>query len=287
MKSIMSLASEIEARPGVLNVTFSGGFPPSDTEDTGVSCLVTTANDMPLARKYANELARYAWSVRDGFLGGVTSFADAAKAISTLPDAPEKPLLIVDIADSIWSGGAGDSVELVRFFLGQGVRGGAIAPVVDPEVVFQAREAGIGSSIDVVLGGKIDAVRGASLPCTAEVINLTRGDYVNEGPMMTGIRVEMGPTAVLAIGDPTVLVVVTSYAEAPIDPAVFTSNGIDLASTRVLGLKGKGHFRAAFEPVVSEVILVEGPGVTGSDLTRLPLQHVRRPIWPLDDVAWS
>ena len=32
---------------------------------------------------------------------------------------------------------------------------------------------------------------------------------------MTGIRVEMGPTAVLAIGDPAVLVVVTSYAEAP------------------------------------------------------------------------
>jgi microcystin degradation protein MlrC len=105
--------------------------------------------------------------------------------------------------------------------------------------------------------------------------------------MMTGLRVNMGRTALLAIGDPPVRVVVTSKPEAPIDPAVFTSNGIDLASTRVFGLKGKGHFRAAFEPITSDVILVEGPGVTGSDLTRLPLRHTRRPIWPLDDVSFD
>jgi len=52
-------------------------------------------------------------------------------------------------------------------------------------------------------------------------------------------------------------------------------------------LKGKGHFRAAFEPIVSHVILVEGPGITGADLTRLPFQHLRRPIWPLNQgVDW-
>jgi microcystin degradation protein MlrC len=287
MKSIMALAHDIETRPGVLNATFAGGFPPSDTEDTGVSCLVTTDNDMTKAGEYANELAYHAWSVRNGFLGGVTSFADAANAISDLPDTPAQPLLIVDIADSIWSGSAGDSVELVRFLLAEGVAGGAIAPVVDPEVVLQASEAGIGATIDIALGGKIDAIHGAPLPCTATVVNLTDGRYVNSGPMMTGIRVDMGPTAVMAIGEPTVRVIVTSHAEAPIDPAVFTANGIDLASTRVLGLKGKGHFRAAFEPVVSSVILVEGPGITGSDLSRLPLKRVRRPIWPLDEIDWS
>ena len=55
----------------------------------------------------------------------------------------------------------------------------------------------------------------------------------------------------------------------------------------MLGLKGKGHFRAAFEPIASQIILVEGPGITGSDLSRLTFQHVRRPIWPLDpDMTW-
>jgi microcystin degradation protein MlrC len=248
---------------------------------------VTTDGDLAAAIDYADELARLAWSVRDGFLGGVSTFEDAAEAIAALPGQPEKPLLIVDIADSIWSGSSGDSVELVRFFLDQGVARAAVAPVVDPGVVALAQEAGAHAEIDVELGGKSDDLHGPSLPCRARVLSLTEGRYVNSGPMMTGLQVDMGPTAVLAIGDPAVRVVVTSFPDAPIDPAVFTSNGIDVASTRVLGLKGKGHFRAAFEPITSEVILVEGPGVTGSDLTRLPLRHTRRPIWPLDDVDFG
>ena len=287
MKSIMALAHQIERRAGVLNVTFSGGFPPSDTEETGVSCVVTTDGDLTRAIEYAEELARLAWSVRDGFLGGVTSFEDAATAMEALPVTPDKPLLIVDIADSIWSGSSGDSVELIRFFLNRRVSGAAVAPVVDPEVVRTAITAGVGATIAIELGGKTDSLHGDLLPCSATVLGLTDGTYVNQGPMMTGLQVNMGPTAVVAIGEPLVRVVVTSRAEAPIDPAVFAANGIALDSTRVLGLKGKGHFRAAFEPIVSDVILVEGPGVTGSELSRLPLRHVRRPIWPLDDVSFD
>jgi microcystin degradation protein MlrC len=286
MASIMALVHDIEARPGVLNATFSGGFPPSDVEEAGVSCLVTTDGDMNTAITYAEELARLAWTVRDGFLGGVSTFAGAAERIRSLPDQTERPLLVVDIADSIWSGSAGDSVELVRFLLDERVVGSAVAPVVDPEVVDIACAAGIGGDIEITLGAKTDQLHGDPLACTATVLGLTDGRYVNTGPMMTGIPVDMGPTAVLAIGEHAVQVVVTSRAEAPIDPAVFTANGIDPAAMRVLGLKGKGHFRAAFEPIVSEVILVEGPGVTGAVLSRLPFQHVRRPIWPLDETSF-
>jgi microcystin degradation protein MlrC len=287
MATIMRRAHEIEADPRVLNVTFAGGFPPSDAEEGGVSCVVTMNADLTLAVDYAEDLARLAWTVRDGFLGGVSSFDDAAKAIAALPEQPDKPLLIVDIADSIWSGSSGESVELVRFFLDQGMSGAAVAPIVDPEVVKAAELAGHDTEIEIELGGKTDDLHGPPLVCRARVLALTDGRYVNSGPMMTGLQVDMGPTVVLAIGGPAVRVVVTSFPEAPIDPAVFTANGIDLATTRVLGLKGKGHFRAAFEPVTSDVILVEGPGVTGSDLTRLPLRHTRRPIWPLDDVSFD
>lgn len=287
MATILQRAHDIESMPGVLNATVAGGFPPSDAEEGGVSCVVTTDGDLTLALDLANDLARLAWSVRDGFLGGVEAFGDAAHAIAALPTVVDKPLLIVDIADSIWSGSSGDSVELLRFFLDQRVTGAAIAPVVDPIVVEMARSAGIGATIAISLGAKTDHLHGAPLPCQAMVLALTNGRYVNTGPMMTGLSVDMGPTAILAIGEPAVRVVVTSFPEAPIDPAVFTANGIALASTRVLGLKGKGHFRAAFEPVTSAVILVEGPGVTGSDLSRLPLTHTRRPIWPLDSVEFS
>ncbi|HKG25477.1 MAG TPA: MlrC C-terminal domain-containing protein, partial [Thermomicrobiales bacterium] len=108
------------------------------------------------------------------------------------------------------------------------------------------------------------------------------------GPMMTGLTVDLGPSALLVCrapdveGGSSVEVLVTSRAETPIDLNVFRAHGIEPAGRRVIGLKGKGHFRAAFEPIASEVILVEGPGITGSDLSRLTFKHVRRPIWPLD-----
>ena len=41
---------------------------------------------------------------------------------------------------------------------------------------------------------------------------------------------------------------VTTRAETPIDLNVFRSHGVDPTRRRVLALKGKGHFRAAFEP---------------------------------------
>jgi microcystin degradation protein MlrC len=45
---------------------------------------------------------------------------------------------------------------------------------------------------------------------------------------------------------------------------------------------------AAFEPIASRVMLVEGPGITGADLNRLTFTRVRRPIWPIDrETEWS
>ncbi len=286
MSVVMERAFAIEAEPGVINVTVSCGFPPADVEDGGVGIVVTTNGDLTRAIDYAEELAALIWSVRDGFLGVVDSFEVVAGIIHTLPRQPEKPLLVVDIADSIWSGSAGDSVELLRFFLENEIAGAAVAPVVDPGAVLAGMAAGVEAEIDLMLGAKFDRLHGRPYEGKATVVHVGDGHYVNSGPMKTGVAVETGPTVVFGIGDPQVGVVVTTHPDAPIEPAIFTTNGIPLASTRVLGLKGKGHFRSGFEPHVSQILLVEGPGVTGSDLTRLPLQYTRRPIWPLDEVEY-
>ncbi len=130
--------------------------------------------------------------------------SSAAEVIAKLPARLDKPLLIVDIADSIWSGSAGDSVELVRFFLDRAVEGAGVAPVVDPEVVQQAIAAGVGATIDVSLGAKFDTLHGSPLSASATVLNVGDGHYVNSGPMKTGMPVNTGPTVVLGIGTPQV-----------------------------------------------------------------------------------
>jgi microcystin degradation protein MlrC len=294
MRALIERAHRMEEDPRVIDVTIAGGFPLADTPDAGFGVLVTTNDNQDLAANLANELASEAWSLRDGFLGGVSSFEHAAELIRSLDneedvDMPVSgPVVLVDIADNPWTGGPGDSVELLRFLFSLGVHGAAIALVRDPEVVQEAIAAGPGGQITVELGGKTDRLHGDPLPIRAHVKLLSDGRFVNDGPMMAGLTVDLGPTALLlcepssGLPAPPVEVLVTTRAETPIDLNVFRCHGMEPTRHRVIGLKGKGHFRAAFEPIARRVLLVEGPGITGADLSRLAFRKVRRPIWPLD-----
>ncbi len=279
MRAILARAHALEARPGVLNVTVAGGFPPADVPEAGLSVVVTTDGDPDLARQLADELAAFAWERREGFLGGVSSWAEAAEAIRAVARGP---LVLVDIGDNPWTGGPGDSAELLRFLLAEGVTGAALASIKDPEAVDACVRAGVGAAVEVALGGKTDRLHGEPLPVRGAVRMLSDGRYVNRGPMHAGVEVDLGRTAVLVCDGVEVLV--TERAETPIDLNVFRSHGIEPTARRVIGLKGKGHFRASFEPIAERVILVEGPGITGADLWRLPFRRVRRPIWPLDEI---
>lgn len=283
MRALIALAHEMERDPRVLNVTLAGGFPASDVADCRLSVMVTTDGDPKLAHDLAVRLAREAWERREQFLGGVTSFTDAAGIVEALPKAAAKPLVIVDIGDNPWSGSPGDSAELLRFLLARNVENAALALIVDPEAVQAGIAAGVGATISVRLGGKTDRLHGDPLPLHGYVRAISDGCYVNEGPMMAGLPVDLGPSLVLVCGEVGIEVLVTSRAETPIDLNVFRAHGIEPTRKRVIGLKGKGHFRAAFEPIAEKVVLVEGPGISGADLSRLPFRNIRRPIWPLDE----
>jgi len=285
MRTLIARAHEMEAMPGVLNVTLAGGFPPSDSADTGAGVLVTTDGDKDLAGRLANDLARRMWDARQQFLGGVTSFQDAAEIIFRRPDAVDRPLVLVDIGDNPWSGSPGDSAELLRFLLAEQVYRAIHAMIVDPDSVERCITAGVGATVDLTLGGSTDELHGPPLPVRAYVRAISDGRYVNEGPMMAGLPVDLGPTAVILCGDPPMTVLVTSKAETPIDRNVFRAHGIDPERVRVIALKGKGHFRAAFEPIAEQIVLVEGPGISGSDFRRLPFAKIRRPVWPLDEIG--
>jgi len=294
MRSLIALAHDAERDPRVLNVTVAGGFPPADVPEAGLRVLVTTAADAVLARSIAISIAAEAWRRREGFLGGVSSHAEVAAAIRSAQTEvrnPQEPLVVVDIGDSPWTGSPGDSVEILPLLLNCHIERSAIALVTDPAAVQAARSAGVGGEITVELGGKTDDLHGEPLLVEAEVRLISDGRYVNDGPMMAGLPVDLGPSTVLRCrlsGAPAattdVDVLVTTRAETPIDLNVFRAHGIEPTALRVIGLKGKGHFRAAFEPIASRVILFEGPGISGADLSRLPFKHIRRPIWPLDPI---
>ena len=106
------------------------------------------------------------------------------------------------------------------------------------------------------------------------------------GPMMTGVRVACGRTAVLDTG-PLQLVVAEQRCE-PFDLGVFTHCGIDPLRARYIVLWSRQHFRAGFEPIAATVLRSAGPGVCSSDYGQFPYRHLSRPIFPIDrDAAWG
>ncbi len=148
--------------------------------------------------------------------------------------------------------------------------------------------AGPGATIACVLGGKTDRLHGAPLPIRAVVERLGDGQFVNGGPMWRGARTDIGGCALLRCGGLRILV--SSRRHTPIDLELLRHVGIEPAAQRLIALKGKGHFRAAFGPIARTIILAEGPGTTGSErsLRELPFRNIRRPAWPLDlDAGWT
>jgi microcystin degradation protein MlrC len=47
-------------------------------------------------------------------------------------------------------------------------------------------------------------------------------------------------------------------------------------------VKSTIHYRAAFEPLAREIVEVDAPGLSSSNLDRFRFERVRRPIFPLD-----
>ncbi|MGH7126823.1 MAG: M81 family metallopeptidase, partial [Stellaceae bacterium] len=279
-RTLIRLAREEEER-GMLSATVFGGFPLADFADAGMSAICIADQNPEAASAAARRLMEFAWEQRQELLYRPEPLAEAvsrAKAIA------EGPVLLLDHADNVGSGGTEDVMTVISEVLRQGLEDVAVAAVWDPAAVQQMATAGVGATVTLKLGGRTEMpsvkLEGAPLEITGRVRTLTDGEWVVRGPMYTGITVKMGPTAVLDTGK--MQIVVVSRHHEPWDIGVFTSVGIDPRTKRYLLLKSRIHYRAGFAPLGRATVTLDGEGVTTSDNARLDYAHVRRPIFPLD-----
>src|SRR5258708_12389994 len=111
--------------------------------------------------------------------------------------------------------------------------------------------AGVGATGTLELGGRTEmpsiGLAGAPLTVTGRVRALTDGEWIVRGPMYTGVKVQMGPSAVLDTGK--VQIVIVSRHHEPWDQGVFTSLGIDPKAKRSLLFKSPNHYPALFPPI--------------------------------------
>jgi len=144
--------------------------------------------------------------------------------------------------------------------------------------------AGIGRTATIVLGGKLDpSMGGGPLTLTGEIVCLTNGRFIAYGPMGGGVARDYGPSMVFRSGGIDI-VVITNNGQAN-DTAQFTSLGIDPARYQTVVVKSYHHFRAAFEPLARRAVLVDTGALCADVYSPELFSKVRRPVWPLDDIA--
>jgi microcystin degradation protein MlrC len=119
------------------------------------------------------------------------------------------------------------------------------------------------------------------LEVTGTVRTITDGVFVHKAGRV-GLRVDVGRTIVLDVDG--IEVILTEKSHAPNDPEVFRRNGIEPTEKKILLLKSRGHFRAAYEPFSKEVIEMDAPGLTTPNLKWFTYKNGSRPIFPLDDI---
>ena len=279
MRRLYDLADEMERDPRVVTVSVFAGFPLADIYDAGLSIYVATHGDRALAESLADRLQDVAWEHRREFIHHAVPVREA---VADALRRDERPIVLADIADNTGGGASGDGTEILRELLRVEAPSATVACLWDPEAAAVCSRAGVGATVTTDVGGKLDDRHGAPVTVTGRVAALSDGRFVHKGPMLRGLPGQLGRTAVLQVAG--VKIILISHRWQTLDPEMIRIVGIEPKDERILVIKSTIHYRAAFEPLATGIIEVDAPGLSSSNLDRFAFAHVRRPIFPLDEM---
>lgn len=259
--------------PPILDISVYGGFAYANTPNIGASVMVWADRIDPTARAIAQQVAdQLTEAVRLRAPDFDIPLIAPAQAIALALQSPGL-VAVTDAADNPLSGGIGDTPALLRALVDARPDGACVfASLADAALVAQAHAAGPGAAMAVSLGARRTGDYGPAVDMQVEVERvIADGRFVNTGPMERGSTVQCGRTAVLR--SQQLRIIVTEHVAACNDPAFFALHGVDLSAVRLLCVKAKNHFRAAFAPLCTTIVDADAPGPASLDLASLPLRR--------------
>ncbi|MCB2102856.1 MAG: M81 family metallopeptidase [Rhodobacterales bacterium] len=284
LSDIVAAGFDWETRePAILDVSIQCGFAYADVPEIGFSVTVVADGDRAAAGRAADALARDILDRRAALLHDdlVFGLAEGLDRAVDLAGRGERPVVVLEHADRM-----NDSTWVLAGLIARRVPRAYVPYLWDPQSAAAAVAAlaamaagGAGALVDLRLGGHSSNRAGGALPVRARVLWAGDKTFTGTGPMRAGRRIDLGPSALLDVDG--VLVSVTSHSTTAIDLDSVTQFGLDLADLDLVVLRSKTHFRAVFEPLAAEIIIVDTPDWGPADLRTLPYQHVREGVYPI------
>ncbi len=232
MKRLMGRAAQIEAEEEILSVSLFDAQVEAGMRDLG-RCVVVVGEHESTARQKATELRQMWWDLRHEFRSPRIS---TDEAIALIKNPPQEPLIFSARGDDPFSGAPGDATFLLKKVLENNVQKAAVACIPDPESVQKAVQAGLGATVTLQIGGKMDNVYNSPVEISGTVEHVTQGRY---SPQVSAVcDVDMGRAVALRTGDTDIIL--TERRMPAWDPDFLRHFSVDPQEKRVFVLKACG-----------------------------------------------
>ncbi|GAA3586586.1 M81 family metallopeptidase [Amycolatopsis ultiminotia] len=269
-KSVYAAVDEVEALDGVLDAAIWVGYAWAD-EPRCQAAVVVSGDDEEVLRTQAARLAQSYWDARHDF-AFVAPTGTLPECLTQAASSPKRPFFISDSGDNPTAGGAGDTswsldVLLHTPSIVESELTTLYAAIVDPEAVAAAVEAGVGATVSLEVGGKVDSGPHGPVPVTARVTAIDAGDPV------------AGTAVVLAVGG--LQVIVTARRKPYHLESDFRALGLHPRQADLVIVK-IGYLEPELYEMAAGWLLALTPGGVDQDLLRLGHHAIERPMFPFD-----
>ena len=286
--SVIALIEQIEAQHDV-ELNFAMGFSAADFDECG-PVLFGYGVDPARVRTAVQQLHTEVAVTRraDWKLELLAPLAAVEQAIALALDS-NKPVVIADTQDNPGAGGDANTTGMLRALLqaraGTRLPGGvALGLLFDPDAAGAACAAGVGASVELQLGRAVPTWCGAltepPVQATCRVLAVSDGVVAMHGPMTAGATMTLGPSACVEVEG--IRVLLSSAKAQMLDLDLYRYLGVEPAQMKLLVNKSSVHFRAAFAPIASHILVAKSPGPMAADpgdlpWTKLPAGMATRP----------
>lgn len=264
-----------------LDVSVFAGFSYADVPNCGFSVLAVTDGDPAMAQRTATEFSdiirtsRAAFSHRELLYGIDDGIAEACR-IAAYSD---RPVVLLEHADRMV-----DSTYVLRAVIERRLGRTAVPFLWDPEAAAAGMKAGVGAQVQLSVGGHSSERAGGPVMVDGRVVFAGPKSFHATGPYYTGRLVDLGDVVVIDTG--FMVISITTRPSVAVSEDCFIQFGMQASDFDYILLRSKTHFRAAYEPIVAGIVIIDTPDWGPADLTTLNFVHAPSDhTYPFTDAA--
>ena len=274
--AVITTIERLEAQHDV-ELNFAMGFSAADFAECG-PVLFGYGIDPTLVRNAVGQLhTEVAVTRRADWRLDLQAPLDAVERAIALALDADKPVVIADTQDNPGAGGDANTTGLLHALLqadaGTRLQGRvALGLVFDPDAAHAACAAGVGATLPLRIGRAVPFFGGTltdpPVQAQARVLAVSDGVVPMHGPMTAGATMRLGPSACVDVQG--IKVLLSSAKAQMLDLDLYRYLGVEPAQMKLLVNKSSVHFRAAFAPIASHIIVAKAPGPMAADPGELP-----------------